>query len=115
MDERESRRAKNESLFREVNERVEEVATGLQAVRFDEDEGFLIGFVCECGQEGCAEQLEVRHAQYESVRSDPRRFLVLPGHENTEIELVVERHQKFWVVQKVGEAADIAIERDPRS
>jgi hypothetical protein len=115
MDERESRRAKNESLFREVNERVEEVTTGLQAVRFDEEDGFLIGFVCECDREDCAEQLEVKHSQYESVRSDPRRFLVRPGHENTDIEHVVEQHEQFWVVEKIGEAAELAIERDPRS
>ena len=115
MDERKSRRAKNETLFREVNERVEEVTTGLRAVGFGEDEGVLIGFVCECGQEDCSEQLEVRHAQYELVRSDARRFVVLPGHENPDIERVVDRQGHYFVVEKVGEAAEIAVERDPRS
>jgi hypothetical protein len=115
MDERDSRRAKNESLFREVNERVQEVTTGLRAVGYGEDDGLLIGFVCECGQEGCTEQLEVTHVQYELIRNDARRFVVLPGHENPDIERVVDRQQQYLVVEKVGKAAEMAIERDPRS
>jgi hypothetical protein len=113
MDAKEKRRAHNEALFREVNERVEEVATGL--LGYGEANGLLIGFICECGQEDCSESLEIRHSRYEAVRSDPRCFLVLPGHEDLDIARVVERHSRFLVVEKIGEAAEIAVEHDPRS
>jgi hypothetical protein len=113
VDPEQQRRAHNETLFREVNERVEEVATGFAG--YGEQDRLLIGFVCECGLDDCTEQLEVTHAQYEAVRGHPRRFLVLPGHEHTEAARVVERHPRFVVVEKLGEAAEIAIEHDPRS
>ncbi len=113
MDPGQERRVKNEAIFREVNERVEEVATGFAG--YGEQDRLLIGFICECGRDDCTEQLEVVHAHYESVRDDPRRFLVLPGHEQTDIERVVERHRHFLVVEKVSEAAEIADEDDPRS
>jgi hypothetical protein len=114
MDARQARRAQNEVLFREVNERVEEVTTGL-TVGYGEDDALLIGFVCECGQEDCAEPLEVTHGKYEAVRRDPRHFLVFPGHEDTDLARVVERHGRFLVVEKLGEAAEIAVQQDPRS
>jgi hypothetical protein len=114
MDARQTRRAHNEVLFREVNERVEEVTTGL-TVGYGEADALLIGFICECGQEDCSEPLEVTHRQYEAVRSDPRHFLVFPGHEHTDLARVIERHGRFLVVEKLGEAAEIAVREDPRS
>ena len=113
VDPRENRRAQNEALFREVNERVEEVAAGL--VGHGEGDSLLIGFICECGLDDCTAPLEVTQGQYESVRRDPRRFVVLPGHEDTDAERVVERHGGYLVVEKLGEAAEIAVEHDPRA
>jgi hypothetical protein len=56
-------RARNEALFREVNERIVDLETG-----YDRDDSLLIGFVCECPQEDCSEMLEVTRGQYEAVR-----------------------------------------------
>lgn len=113
MDAQQKRRAQNEALFREVNERIQEVSTGFSG--YGESDSLLAGFVCECSREDCTEALEVTHARYEAVRDDPRRFLVLPGHEDMTVDRVVERHGGFVVVQKFGEASEIAKERDPRS
>ena len=110
MDPRQERVAKNETLFREVNERVEEVAVGLAGA-----DSQLIGFICECGRDDCAEPLELRHEQYESVRENPLRFLIVPGHEQADVERVVERQARFLVVEKLGEGAQIAVVQDPRS
>ena len=104
--------AQNETLFREVNERVEEVASGF-ADRDEEDRP--IGFVCECGRRDCTESIEITRARYESVRSNPLRFFVLPGHEDESVERVVERTEGFLVVVKLGEGARVAAEQDPRS
>jgi hypothetical protein len=53
--------------------------------------------------------------EYEAVRSDPRQFIVAPGHELPEIEAVVARNRAYQVVLKEGEAAEFVAERDPRS
>jgi hypothetical protein len=111
VDADQQRRARNEALFREVNERVEEVSSRLA---YDTDSD-LTGFVCECSREDCTDLVEITYAQYEAVRSDPRRFLVRPGHEDLNVDRVVERHGAYLVVEKFGEASAIAIERDPRS
>jgi hypothetical protein len=111
VDDDQRRRARNEALFREVNERILELETG----GYDQDESLLVGFVCECPQEDCNELVEVTRGQYEAVRSDSRRFLVLPGHEDGDIAQVVERHSSYLVVEKTGEAAAVAEEQNPRA
>ena len=113
MDAEQRRRARNEVLFREVNERIAELDPGLGEP--DRGDSPLVGFVCECPNEDCGETLEVTRRQYEAVRDDPRRFLVLPGHEDADVARIVERHTQFLVAEKLGEAAEIAIEQDPRS
>jgi hypothetical protein len=113
VDEEERRRAQNEALFREVNERIVELEKGRTG--YDRDDSLLIGFVCECPREDCSEMIEVTRRQYEAVRENPRRFLVVPGHQDDDIANVAERHSNYLVVEKTGEAAEIGIEQDPRT
>lgn len=101
----EERAARNEALFREVNEAVENLA----AQAPDE----AAGFVCECSDEGCIERLEVPLDIYESARADPRRFLLVPGHE-TDVEHVVGRGDGYVIVEKDGLAGKISDRTDPR-
>ena len=105
--------ARNEALFREFNERVEEVAETFDPR--DEGDSLRIGFVCECGNLDCLKQFDLTRAAYEEVRRNPKRFVVAPGHENTEVERVVARENRYLVVEKLEEAAQVAIEHDPRS
>jgi len=78
MPTRESRLGENEALYREVNERIAEVAAHL----FEEgDEPMTFHFVCECASATCTEQLALSLKDYANVRSDARRFVVVPGHE----------------------------------
>lgn len=103
---REARVAKNEVLFREVNERIRELAPGDGPTEF----------LCECGDAGCVESVSLSTGQYEEVRRDPARFFVRPGHEVPDIEDVVEEAGSFLVVAKRrGTPAEIAEENDPRS
>jgi hypothetical protein len=107
---REERLARNETLFRGVNEKVKEVRG-----EFEEREaGDLIEFICECGREGCVEQVPLTVAEYEAVRARPTRFLLKPGHWQSEVERVVEQNERFAVVEKHEEEAEIARETDPR-
>jgi hypothetical protein len=54
-------------------------------------------------------------AVYEEIRSDPTLFLVAPGHELPEIEVVIRRSVEYQVVRKDGEAAELVVAKDPRS
>ncbi len=113
MGAREERLAKNETLFREVNERVAEVATNFIEVETRSDP---VEFTCECGRADCSEPLAMTVAEYEGVRARPTRFAVVPGHEELEVETIVERHPSYLVVEKRDEdAQEVARETDPRS
>ena len=111
MDVEQQRRlAANEALFREVNEHVEGTAEEFR-VHADMQQAFI----CECTDAGCVERVTLTLAEYEDVRANPRRFLVVPGHELLEIERVVAERPDYNVVEKVGAGADVAEERNPRS
>jgi hypothetical protein len=113
VSERSRRLGANEALFREVNERVAEVVES-----FVEIEATInpVNFNCECGNGGCTEQIEMTLVEYETVRADPTRFAVRPGHELREIERVVEEHPNYLIVAKQdSEAEEVAVETDPRS
>lgn len=73
-------------------------------------------FVCECGYIGCSSTIELAIAEYEGVRTDFDRFLVIPGHEIPEVDRVVERHSEYLVVVKPDEGAqESAREADERT
>ena len=100
--------ARNEAIFRLVNEDIEDLATGAEVARFE--------IVCECGSTGCVEMISVTREAYESVRADPERFFVKHGHVFPDIETVVDEHEAYLVVdKKAGEPARVAREMDPRS
>jgi hypothetical protein len=103
----EERVARNEALFREFNERVEDLADTVEAHR--------VRFVCECGDLDCLERVELTRAAYEEVRSDATRFVVARGHEKPEIERLVARGEGYLVVEKLAAAAQVAVEHDPRA
>ena len=105
---REERVGRNEILFREVNEQIEQVQKGEGVERhFD--------FLCECGNEDCTEAVSLTLAEYEAVRSESTQFVVLPGHEVPGIEQKVQEGERYSIVRKEGEAADVAEMHDPRS
>jgi len=114
MEPRASRLAKNEAVFRDVNERVLEIQ---QELGPDPRGALLGGFICECSDPECLERvgpLTIR--DYEAVRADPRRFIIAPNHQAPDVERVIETTGKYWVVEKhAGVPAEIARERDPRS
>ena len=104
---RKERLARNEALFREVNERVEELSGGTALEQVE--------FVCECGDESCIQTIPLTRPEYEQLRADPVHFAVVPGHEILEVENVVSEGDRFYVVRKHGEEQEIARATDPRS
>lgn len=94
--------------FREVNERIAEIATNWA---WESTQGFL----CECVRSACTRSVELTRAEYESVRAGSARFFIVPGHEQADQDRVVERHERFVVVEKVGRFQQQAALDDRRS
>lgn len=113
LDDRRVRAAKNQSLLREVNERIEGFAKGLST--FEElQQRATIDLLCECMDVMCTAHLAVTVGEYEAVRGNSNRFLVLPGHEVPEVEVVVRDEAGYAVVSKLGAGAAVAEQLDPR-
>jgi hypothetical protein len=104
----EARRAENEATFRRANEDLKGKAQELGLLGRQETP-----YLCECGEAGCAQVLTLTRAEYEHVRSHPKRFFVVPGHDGVG-ERVVERNETFSVVEKTGEGGRRVEEQDPR-
>jgi hypothetical protein len=97
--------AMNEATFRKVNE-------GMEA---DQGPSGLLTFICECGRLGCNKLVELSRAEYEGIRAHPRRFAILAGHEIPESEKVIERNERYVVVEKADDPeAEIVEHTDPR-
>ena len=99
--------AGNEAMHRRVNEAIERGRWP--------GETEPTSFRCECARRGCSRLLELSREQYEAVRSNSRRFIVVPGHEEEAVETVVETHPDYIVVEKRGQAGRLADVTDPRA
>jgi hypothetical protein len=100
------RRALNENVFREMNERLERLGE-----EFGDE---TVEFLCECADPACAAPLTIPVSLYETARNHSRWFLVVPGHEREGIERVVQEHPDCLVIEKVGEAGEVAEDTNPR-
>ena len=93
------RAARNEEVFRDVNERIEEGAEQHHV-------SSALPFHCECGGASCMETIEIHPGRYAAIVRERYHFVVLPGHEEPRIERIVERESEFLVVEKIGEARE---------
>jgi hypothetical protein len=105
---REERLANNEALFRAANERMagweeQHAATETEL------------YFCECSDPECREKLALTRVHYERVRSNPRHFALLEGHEILDVETVVHRDEGWLIVEKPPELDDTIEPLDPRS
>src|SRR5437868_6232927 len=103
-DVRRSRAAENQSTFRTVNEHIHDA---------NPDSGNTSAqdrFVCECTRLDCTELLPLTTAEYEALRANPTHFIVAPdpSHFIADVERIVERTEHYWVVEKIGAAAERA-------
>jgi hypothetical protein len=106
---RQQRAARNQSIFREVNEQVVKLGNG-NGTRADE----LQQFVCECADLECIEPIDVAPQEYEDVRGQGTTFIVAPGHAYPDVERVILESGRFTVVEKIGAAAELSRSNDPR-
>jgi hypothetical protein len=90
----------NQDLFRQVNKKV---------AKFGEGEVDFMQLICECSDVGCHERISVTSEEFIEIRRDPTHFAVYPTHVNKQFEHVVASSDRYVVVEKVGEAADVAV------
>lgn len=109
MQGRDERIARNEAIFRNVNESILDLESGWDAT------AEAAQFVCECGDERCIERIALTIDEYTAVREDDAQFVLVPGHEIPDVETVVSRNDRFAVVRKrPGEPAELARDLAPR-
>ena len=112
MNESEERLARNEAIFREINERTRSLQE-----RFGPEDPTTSyeEFLCECGDQLCVERVKLTVEEYEGIRAGSTQFVVRPGHSIDRIEKVVAENDRYVVVVKLGDAAEVAADLDPRS
>lgn len=108
MDDAQQRRvSQNEATCRSINEAIEKAL-------WEAEEGSSTEFLCECARPECHQVVRATLRDYERVRAHPRRFIVNPGHEEPEVETIVDTQGDYVVVEKQAEAGRVAEVEDPR-
>jgi hypothetical protein len=101
-EEREIRAARNQALFRAINEKM---------LDLNEAFGEIVGnfdIACECSRIDCVELLEIPPDAYRAVRSNPRTFVVRVEHVDPAVEGVRSNHVGYVVVEAIGHGAQVA-------
>jgi hypothetical protein len=98
----EERIARSDARFRDANEQIRAAARDLSFAS-------SVPFICECSDRSC-------HAAYEEIRSNPRYFFNVPGHEEADqgTGVTVAERDGYVIVEKQGRAGQVAAELDTR-
>lgn len=79
----------NEAVFRAINEELDDAGNGR-----------ALEYVCECADATCSKTIRLKHDEYETIRADSDRYVLVPGHEVEGLEDVVRREPGHVVVEK---------------
>ena len=96
-------------MYRSVNREIEQTSE-----RLGEGPEARIEVLCECGKDPCSATIELTIAEYDEAHRERDRFVVVPGHEDEQIERVVTRTERYRVVDKFGEAEEVAEDEERR-
>jgi hypothetical protein len=101
LEDRQIRLAKNQALFRSVNQEIEHIADAQAAAG-------PLSFLCECASPACGAHLELPQGEYDAIRQNPTHFFVLPDHVYPEVETIVDDRDRYVIVEKFGVGGRIA-------
>jgi hypothetical protein len=107
-DEREIRAARNQAMFRLVNEKIREL-NDVFAVLTE-----TVSIACECADGTCIQLIEIAPAVYDGVRANPRQFVVVSDHADPDSERIVSESDRYTVVENTRPAAETSEAADPR-
>jgi two-component system, chemotaxis family, chemotaxis protein CheY len=88
-------RSISSAFFRAVNDNIMRLNAERSAARH---------ILCECGGHGCTSMLQLSVDAYSTVREDPSRFLLAPGHQLPRDHRLVSGDRALAVVQQLGPA-----------
>jgi hypothetical protein len=108
-DQRELRAARNEALFRLLNQRVEKLNDAFELLLED------MAITCECSDSACIQLLWVEPHVYQHVRANPGRFVVAVGHVDAALECAVAETAGYVIVENTAAAARLPEASDLRS
>lgn len=95
---RQAEAARTQGLFRDVNERIRDLAVYSP-----------LEILCECDDATCAQVIRMRIADYDRIRTDRTHFIVLPEHVSPDVERVAGgEHGSYEVVEKLDQAGLVA-------
>jgi hypothetical protein len=103
------RAARNQSLYRSINEKILELNQTLAEAGIEDSE-----WICECADTDCTVRVAATLREYELVRSNPRTFIVSQGHLYPEVERVLNQNDRYMIVEKIDNAGQIAETLNPR-
>ena len=92
--ERAARTARNELLFRAVNEQILQMTERFRAQLSD------IDIVCECAEASCVGTIRITAEEFIQLRREEGTFFVLAGHQDTTVEEVIGQRNGYVVVRK---------------
>ena len=102
------RAARNESVFRDANEKLRRGRERLASA--DSQTPFL----CECEDPCCTAMMLLTVDEYERAREFGDCFLITPDHEDRTSGDPLARAEQYILVQKSGPAGEVARGLDPR-
>jgi hypothetical protein len=103
------RAARNQSLYRAINEKILELNQTLAEAGIESSE-----WICECADTDCTVRVAATLPEYEMVRSNPRTFIISQGHLYPEVERVLNQNDRYMIVEKIDDAGQIAETLSPR-
>jgi len=103
------RAAQNQSLYRSVNERMKAVNEAFEALADATSE-----WICECADTACTIRVLASMSEYEAIRTNPRAFIVYPGHVFPEVERTLAENERYTTVEKFDSGGRLAEALDPR-
>jgi hypothetical protein len=104
-----TRIAKNEDLRRDQNNRLEADNASVHWVNPP-----YADWICECANPKCSEPVQLSVSEYDEVRTNPTHFIIVPSekHISADVERVVQRTDRYWIVEKLGIAAAVSKDED---
>jgi hypothetical protein len=85
-------------MFRDINDQLAQKRTHSAKTR--------MGFLCECADRACIDQVGMTGEEYQRLRASPFRFAVLPDeqHVSIEIEWIASVEDGYWIVEQSPDA-----------
>lgn len=114
MSEAAHRIAANEVVLREVNERIAEKTSDLEA-RGLSSANETSEYLCSCGRPDCDQSIALTLEEFEAAHARADQFVIVPGHEVPSVDEVVAEYEGYSVVRKKPGYKPQDLDGDPAS